>query len=231
MSRIPRNAVLAAAALLVFVAVAVAVDLQIVLQSHSTQTVWALTKPVLAGDQLGSDNGNVRRVQVPQTGDSWAFYTGDLLKSPQRADHKMDAGTMIFQADILREETSLVTLSLKTPPPVGKGDPVDVYATVDNRTMIVGRHLVVDSVSGNNYSVLVPSSDEPAWITLEANNVALFAARSSGVGVPDTAAQNISDAVSTLSGGTVVPGIITASPSPSPAGGRGPTPSPSPKRP
>jgi hypothetical protein len=79
--------------------------------------------------------------------------------------------------------------------------------------------------------VLVPSSDEPAWITLEANNVALFAARSSGVGVPDTAAQNISDAVSTLSGGTVVPGIITASPSPSPAGGRGPTPSPSPKRP
>ena len=231
MSRIPRNAVLAAAALLVFVAVAVAVDLQIVLQSRSTQSVWAVTKPVIAGDQLGSDNGNVRRVQVPQTGDSWAFYTGDLLKSPQRAGHKMDAGTMIFQADILREETSLVTLSLKTPPPVGKGDSVDVYATVDNRTMIVGRHLVVDSVSGTNYSVLVPSSDEPAWITLEANNVALFAARSSGVGVPDTAAQNISAAVSTLSGGTVVPGIITASPSPSPAGGRGPTPSPSPKRP
>src|SRR3984893_11427074 len=231
MSRIPRNAVLAAAALLVFVAVAVAVDLQIVLQSHSTQSVWAVTKRVIAGDQLGSDNGNVRRVQVPQTGDSWAFYTGDLLKSPQRAGHKMDAGTMIFQADILREETSLVTLSLKTPPPVGKGDSVDVYASVDNRTLIVGRHLVVDSVSGNNYSVLVPSSDEPAWITLEANNVALFAARSSGVGVPDTAAQNISDAVSTLSGGSVVPGAITASPSPSPRTGLAPSPSPSPKKP
>jgi hypothetical protein len=95
--------------------------------------------------------------------------------------------------------------------------------------MIVGRHLVVDSVSGNNYSVLVPSSDEPAWITLEANNVALFAAGGSGVGVPDTAAQNISDAVSTLTGGAVLPGSISANPSPSPRAS--PVPTPSPKRP
>src|SRR5438876_434542 len=150
LSRIPRNALLAAAALLVFVAVAVAVDLQIVLQAHSTQTVWAVTH----------------------------------------------------------------------------GDPVDVDATVNGRTRIVGRHLLVETTSGNNYSVWVPAGDEPAWITLQANNVALFAAQSSGVGVPDTQAQNISDAISTLSGGTVSPGSATASPSPSPT----PSPSPSPRK-
>jgi hypothetical protein len=227
MSRIPRSALLAAAALLVFVAVAVAVDLQIVLQAHSTQTVWALTKQVNAGDQLTSDN--VRKVQVPQTGDAWDFYTGNLLDNPQnprRVGHKMNAGTMIFTLDLLDPDTSTVTLSLKTPPPVVKGDSVDVYATVSNRTVIVGRNLVVDSFSGSNYSVLVPPGDEPYWITLQAGNVALFAAKSVGVGVPSTDPQNISEAISALSGGTVSSGSTTASPNPSPGTGLTPTPSP-----
>jgi hypothetical protein len=227
MSRVPRNALLAAAALLVFVAVAIAVDLQIVLQSHSTQTVWAVTQTVTAGDQLTSDN--VRKVQVPQTGDSWDFYTGNLLNNPQnprRVSHQMNAGTMIFTLDLLDQDTSIVTLSLKTPPPVGKGDSVDVYATVNNRTVIVGRHLIVEGFSGSDYSVRVPSSDEPYWITLQAGNIALFAANSSGVGVPSTEPQNISEAISALNGGTVSSGSTTASPKPSPAAGLVPTPSP-----
>jgi hypothetical protein len=216
--------VLAGAALLIFVAVAVAVDLQIVLQAHSTQAVWAVTKPVSAGDQLTSDN--VHRVQIPQTGESWDFYTGDLLSASRRADHAMNPGTMIFQTDLLPQNLSLVTLSLKTPPPLVHGNSVDVYASVDNRTLIVGRNLVVQSTSGSNYSVWVPASDEPAWITLQANNVSLFAALSSGVGVPDSQAQSISDALSSLSGGAVPPGSIAVSPSPSSAGFPSPTPSP-----
>lgn len=227
MSRIPRNAVLAAMALLVFVAVAVAVDLQIVLQSHSTQTVWAVTRSVIAGEQLTSDN--VRKVQVPQTGDSWDFYTGNLLGDPQnprRVEHPMNAGTMIFTLDLLQQDTSTVTLSLKTPPPVVKGDSVDVYATVDNRTALVGRHLIVDSISGNNASVVVPAGDEPFWITLQAGNVALFAAKSFGVGVPSTRGQSIGEAVGALSGGSVVPGSISASPNFLPSASPAPTPSP-----
>jgi len=220
LSRIPRNALLAAAALLVFVAVAVAVDLQILFQAHSTQTVWAVTKSVNAGDELTSDN--VRRVQIPQTGNTWDFYTGNLLQSSRRAEHAMNAGTMIFQTDLLPQDLSLVTLSLKTPPPLTHGDSVDVYANVNGRTLIVGRNLVVDSTNGGNYSVWVPAGDEPAWITLQANNVALFAALSSGVGVPDTEAQNISDALNTLSGGSASAGSIAVSPSPSAS----PTPSP-----
>ena len=220
LSRIPRNALLAAAALLVFVAVAVAVDLQIVLQAHSTETVWAVTRPVSAGDQLTS--ANVRQVQIPQTGTTWDFYSGDLLKDSRRVGHAMNAGTMIFQTDLLPQDLSLVTLSLKTPPPLTHGDSVDVYANVNGRTLIVGRNLVVDSTNGGNYSVWMPASDEPAWITLQANNVALFAALSSGVGVPDTEAQNISDALNTLSGGSASAGSIAVSPSPSAS----PTPSP-----
>ena len=76
MSRIPRNALLAGAALLVFVAVAVAVDLQILFQARSTQSVWAVTRPVNAGDQLTSDN--VRRVQIPQTGNYDVYLGGSV---------------------------------------------------------------------------------------------------------------------------------------------------------
>jgi hypothetical protein len=227
MSRIPRNAVLAAVALLVFVAVAAAVDLQIVLQSHSTQTVWAVTRSVIAGEQLTSDNA--RKVQVPQTGDTWDFYTGNLLGDPQnprRAGHPMNAGTMIFTLDLLPPDVSTVTLSLKTPPPVGKGDSVDVYATVDNRTVFVGRNLIVDSISGNNASVVVPAGDEPYWITLQAGNVALFAAKSLGVGVPSSRPQTISEAVSALSGGSTLPGSISATPNSQPSASPAATPSP-----
>jgi hypothetical protein len=230
-SRVPRNALLAGATLLVFIAVAAAVDLQIVFQSRSTQSVWALTQPVVAGDRLGA--GNVRRVQLPLNGASSNFYTGDLLKQGRRAEHRMQVGTIVYETDLLAPDTSLVMLSLKTPPPVGKGDTVDVYALLGDRTRIVGRNLPVDSTNGTNFAVVVPTEDEPYWITLEANNVALYAAKSQGVGVPEGTAQNVSDAVSSLGGGTVAtggaaPGGVAAGPTPPPVGGTVPRGSPQP---
>jgi hypothetical protein len=202
-SRVPRNALLAGATLLVFVAVAAAVDLQIVFQSHSTQSVWALTQSVVAGDKLTADN--VRRLQIPVGGTSLAFYTGDPVRDGRRTEHDMDAGTIVFERDLLPSDVSLVTLSLKTPPPVTHGDVVDVYALVDNRTRIVGRHLAVDTANGSNFSIWVPAGDEPYWITLQANNVALYAAESHGVGVPQSSGQSVADAVASLGGGTVGP--------------------------
>jgi hypothetical protein len=232
-SRVPRNALLAGATLLVFIAVAAAVDLQIIFQSRSTQSVWALTHSVVAGDLLGADN--VRRVQIPLNGASSNFYTGDLLRAGRRAEHKMQAGTIVYETDLLTRDTSLVTLSLKTPPPVGRGDTVDVYAFLGDRTRIVGRNLAVDSTNGSNFAVRVPTEDEPYWITLQANNVALYAAKSQGVGVPQGTGHSVSDAVSSLGGGTfapggaaTTPGGVTASPTPAPGGSAVPRGSPQP---
>jgi hypothetical protein len=70
---------------------------------------------------------------------------------------------------------------------------------------MVGRSLTVNQVSSgsnnNSIAVLVPAADEPHWINLQASNVSLFAARSSGIGVPQLRAQSMQDAIAALSGG------------------------------
>lgn len=212
---IRRNVVVAGAAVFLFLVVAGAVYLEILLTARATDRVWAVTTPVSAGDELNALN--LKQVRFPQTGDNWDYYQGNLLAGGRRAAHDMRAGTIVFRNDVLDQDMALVTLSLKTPPPLSHGSRIDVYAQVGGQTIMVGRGLIVQSVSGANCSVWVPASDEPAWVTVAASNLALFAARSSGVGVPQaTRGQGVSEAVATLSGGSLTgPPAVVPSPRPS----------------
>jgi len=215
-----RGVVVALAGAVLFLVVAGAVYLEILVSARSTDPVWAVTRDVAAGDQL--DSTDVRQVRLPRTGDSWSFYTGDLAATPRRAAHAMPAGTIVFNGDVVSEDQALVTLTLKTPPPLSHGARVDVYAQLNGQTVIVGRGLVVDSVSGTACSLWVPTSDEPAWVTLAASNLSVYAARSSGIGVPQAArGQNAAEAIATLSG-SGAPLATLAPPSPSPSPTRAP---------
>ena len=94
---------------------------------------------------------------------------------------------------------------------------MDVYAQVGgNSIQQVGRALVVDQINGGTVSVWVPASEEPAWINLQASNVSLFAAQSSGVGVPQTRTQSLQDALATLSGGSATGPFPSPSPTKKP---------------
>jgi hypothetical protein len=215
-----RNVLVAILGLVVFLVVAGAFYLEILAASRASDSVWMVVKPVVAGDVLGTDN--VRRARVARTGDPLDYYTGDLLEKRLRAAHEMSAGTILFTHDVMEQERALVNLTLRTPPALSHGQPVDIYAQLGSQTVMVGRGLIVEQVGGTNntnLAVWVPAGDEPAWITLQASNVALFAARSSGVGVPPVRALNMQDAISTLSGGgaTGAPITVPVSPSPSPS--------------
>ncbi|HZU18090.1 MAG TPA: hypothetical protein VFD01_15995 [Candidatus Dormibacteraeota bacterium] len=213
-----RNVLVLLVGLVVFIAVAIAIYLQILTSARASDQVWAVTRPVQAGDPLTRDN--VQRTRIPHSGDGWDFYTGDLIAAHARAAHAMAAGTIVFKDDVLDQDLALVTLTLKSPPPLAHGQTIDVYAQVGGRTLIVGRRLVVDGVEGSSASIWVPVTDEPAWIALQANSVALFAARSSGVGVPEVQAESIDDALAVLSGAGAA--AVAPAPSPSPASGRRP---------
>lgn len=215
-----RNVLVAVLGMVVFLVVAGAFYLEIAASARATDTVWMVFRPVAAGDVLSGDN--VRRARIARSGDSLDYYTDNLLGKRARAAHGMSAGTILFSHDVLEKELALVNLTLRTPPALARGQTVDIYAQVEGQTMIVGRNLTVEQVSGTNNSnlaVWVPAADEPAWITLQASNVALFAARSSGIGVPQIRAQSMHDAISTLTGGSATgpPIAIPALPSPSPS--------------
>jgi hypothetical protein len=215
-----RNVLVAFVGLLVFLVVAGAVYLQIWASANRTDLVWAVSHEVQPGDLLTADN--VHQVRIPSSGDAWDFFSGDLIAAHARAAHDMSAATLIFKNDVDRRDMALVTLTLRNPPPLSHGQTVDVYALVGTQTQLAGRRLAVETVNSGSCSVWVPAQDEPAWITLQADNVAFFAARSTGVGVPQGRVQGVQEALNTLAGGSGLPGGPILPPI---------TPSPTPKKP
>ena len=210
-----RNVLVAVVAMLVFAVVAGAVYLELAASAGAKDLVWEVSRSVSAGDLLTPDN--VHQQNIPHGGDNLVYFTGTLRAGVSRAAHDMAAGTILFPNDVLDQDLALVNLSLRTPPQLAHGQTIDVYAQLGSQTVLVGRRLVVDQVNGNNCSVLVPSADEPHWINLQASNVALFAARSTGIGVPHLRAQTVQEAIAALSGGATTGLPVTLPPSPSPS--------------
>src|SRR6266542_792840 len=175
-----RNALVAVLGMLIFAVVAGAFYLEIAASAGARDQVWMVTRAVSAGDVFAAYN--IRQTSIPHAGDGLDYFTGDPVQKRSRAAHELSAGTILFRNDVLEQDLALVNLTLRTPPQLSHGQTIDVYAQVGSQTMIVGRRLMVEQVTGSNCSVWVPAADEPAWITVQASNVALFAARSAGIG-------------------------------------------------
>jgi hypothetical protein len=190
-----RRQLVGAALTLVVIAVIGLLYLQTVAESRATREAWALTRDVTAGTLLA--NADVNRVRIPAVGDQFALLDGSPLG--RRASHRMSARTLLTGDDLLGDDTVLVPVSVRVAPTVVEGDTLDVYAVAGARTVLVGRHLIVAG-AGNPMTLLVRAADEPYWVALVANNVSLFAAKSTGVGVPQSPAVAVSDAISSLSG-------------------------------
>lgn len=216
-----RRQLVGAALTLVVIAVIGLLYLQALAQSRATRQAWMVTRGVAAGALLGE--GDVKRIRVPAAGDQFALLAGSPVH--RRAAHRMSAQTLLTADDLLGEDTVQVPVSVRAAPDIAAGDTLDVYAVVGSRTVLVGRRLVVVG-TGNPMTLLVAAADEPSWVALEANNVSLFAAKSSGVGVPANPAVAVADAIAGLSGVSQLGPVLTTAPTPPPPA---PTPRPSPR--
>jgi hypothetical protein len=216
-----RRQLVGAALTLVVIAVIGLLYLQTIAQSRATRDAWMLTHDVVAGALLG--DGDVRHVRVAAAGDQFAVLDSTPLH--RRAAHRMSAQTLLTPDDLLDEDTVQVPVSVRVAPGVTQGDTLDVYAVVGGRTVLVGRRMIVAG-AGNPMTLLVGAADEPDWIALEANNVSLFAAKSSGVGVPPNPAVAVGDAISSLSGTSQTGGVLAGVGQPL-VGAPTPTPPPS----
>lgn len=220
-----RRQLVGVALTVVVIAVIGLLYLQAVAQSRATRSAWMLTHDVVAGTML--TDRDVRVVRIPGAGDQFSV----LETSPvhRRVAHRMSAQTLLTADDLLADDLVQVPVSVRAAPGVAVGDSLDVYAVVGTRTVLVGRRLVVVA-AGSPMTLLVPAGDEPDWVSLEANNVSLFAAKSSGVGVPGPGGVAVSDAISNLAG-SAQPGPVQVGPG-SPAVGSAPVvPAPAPTLP
>jgi hypothetical protein len=203
---VTQRRLVAIALTVVVLAVIGLIYLQVLAQSRATRQAWLLSRDVGAGIVL--DDSNVKRVHVPLTGDQFSLLQESPLQ--RRTAHRLSAQSLLRQDDLLGGDTVQVAVSIRSAPSVSVGDSIDVYAVVGARTVLVGRQLIV-AATGNPLTLLVAASDEPYWITLQANNVSLFAAKSRGVGVPTSQGVAVSDAVANLSG-SALSGPVLASP-------------------
>jgi hypothetical protein len=213
-----RNAILYLGGAVVMLAVIGAIYLEILVQARSAHEVWMVTQPVPAGALLTGDN--VRQVSLPDTGDRISYYQGNPVRDGKRAGHTLDVGHMVADDDLLTTQMVLVPVTFKAAPPLSRGDVIDVYTQFGSKTVQVGKSLAVESAS----TIWVPAVDEPGWITLQANNAPLFAANSSGIGVPaSSSGLGMQDAVTSLSGGVTGGSVGQFTPAPAPTPRASPT--------
>ncbi|HZU15527.1 MAG TPA: hypothetical protein VFD01_02825 [Candidatus Dormibacteraeota bacterium] len=209
-----RRQVVAIALTVVVAAVIGLLYLEAIAQSRATRPAWMLTRDVSTGALLEAED--VKQIRIPDTGDRFVV----LQRSPlhRRAAHDMRAGTLLTPDDLLDRDLAQIPLTVRAAPDLSVGDRLDVYAAVGGRTVLVGRHLVVVA-AGRPLSVLVPTADEPDWISLQANDVPLFAAKSDGAGVPDEGGVVVDDAVEELADAArgAVAGATPAAAPPPPA--------------
>jgi hypothetical protein len=198
--------------------------LQVLSQSGATRVGWLVTQDVQAGTQFSA--ANVKQVRIPSTGD--AFSALDHSPIDKKAATNLPANTLLRQDDVVGDETALVPMNLRSAPPLHRGDRIDVFATGNNgKTLLVGRGLVVVT-PGNPAVLAVSAGTEQAWITLQANNVPLFATESPGLTVGASGGSSVQDALEELANSTgSAPPAPTPTPQPTSSPSARPRPSPS----
>jgi hypothetical protein len=161
------------------------------------------------------DSSNVKQVRIAAGGDQFTI----LEQTPvnKRAARNLTAQTLLRTDDLVADEVAQVPVSLRSNPPLARGDVIDVFALYQNQTLLVGKRLVVVSPA-SPVVVQVPSSSEQAWAALQAASTPLYATRSPGVRL-DQGPTTQEDAIRQLTG----------APAPVPAPAATPTPKVSPR--
>ena len=171
---------LAAAAFFSTVIVAV-LGVMVYLQASGNQqtvTVYLLRHAVVAGSPYSPEDVAAVSMRAQEGDFSYehrspsqyaARYTQDLHANDiVRDDDLVDAGAQVE-----------IALTLQAAPPLTPGDRIDVFATVGgNRQARIGQAVTVLTASGGALTILVPISEEDAWISVASSTVALHAVRS-----------------------------------------------------
>ena len=202
-----------------FFSVAAAATLGVVVyteHSNAEQTlaVWVLTHDVAAGAPFSS--GDVQEVRIPafEAGVNYEIAGPGQLRALYVKG--LRAQDVVRQDDLISASAvAEVALAVQNPPPLTPGESIDVFASVSGGEQArIGRDLTVVDVSGTSVDVLVPTTDESAWVTIGSSSVALHATRAAASADPSAAPLSVDEAIGVLCGSSCQTGIPSAQSSP-----------------
>jgi hypothetical protein len=147
-------------------------------RANATQTVsvWIVTHDVAAGSPYNSSD--VQRVQVRAASGDFNFELLGPSAFPARFARGMSTNDILRGDDLIANTAeSEVALTVENPPALTPGENIDVFAALaGDQQVLIGRDLIVNTVSGGSLTVLVPASDEASWVAVGSSNVALHVA-------------------------------------------------------
>jgi hypothetical protein len=147
-------------------------------RTNATQSVsvWIVTHDVAAGTPYGS--GDVQLVQIRAGTGDFNFELLGPSAFPARFARSMSTNDILRGDDLVANTAeSEIALTVENPPPLIAGENVDIFAALaGDQQVLIGRDLIVNTVSGGSLTVLVRVADEASWIAVGSSNVALHVA-------------------------------------------------------
>lgn len=192
----------AAAALLTLVIAAVLAVIVYTEHANATQTVGVLvlTHDVRAGSTYTT--GDVQRLELHGGSDAFNYQTRGPGAQASRYARDLSAGDILREDDLVPAVSQAeVAVTVQAPPPLNAGDHVDVFAAyAGQQQALIGRGVLVETVNASSLTLLVPASDEQAWVAVGSSNVALHVARTAPGAQVDGPPVSAGDAIRLLCG-------------------------------
>ena len=209
-----RRALAAAALTAVIAAVLAAIVYTEHANATQTVSVYVLTHDVTGGSLYSL--ADVQQVDLHASGSDFNYQARAPGGQPSRYARDLKAGDVLRQDDLVPASAQAeVAVTVQAPPPLNPGDLVDVYAAYGGQQQaLIGRGVLVETVSAGQLTLLVPATDEQAWVAVGSSSVPLHVARSSPGALVDGPPVSAGDAIRLLCGSACAGSLplVTASP-------------------
>lgn len=169
--------------------------------SSQTVTVLRLRTDVQRGAQFSG--GDVDQVPFRADPNELNYQRPGDVSRGSRYTLSLHNGDILRPDDLESPDARVaLTIAVSNPPPLNPGDSVDVFAAIGSAQVLVGHGLPLLSTASTNLTVLVPTRDEFAWVSLAAASATtplhvVRATTDPPAGVPPS---NAAGAICTLAG-------------------------------
>ena len=143
--------------------------------STRTVVVYELKSDVSAGTPYRDEN--VQPVSIRAQDGDFAHERRGPAEFRARFATALHPGDIVREDDLVPADSLVeIALNITTSPALSPGDTVDVYASVNGNSALVGPHLTV--VTGSPaVTVLVPADEEAAWVAASSSATAFHAVK------------------------------------------------------
>ncbi|MFN2568007.1 MAG: hypothetical protein ABR564_00170 [Candidatus Dormibacteria bacterium] len=163
-----------------------------------TVTVYVVRGNVAGGALYGDDS--VQPLAIRAEDNEFAHERRPPSELRARFATTLHAGDIVRTDDLVPlEEQVEIALTVTGSPPITAGDSIDLYATINGSSVLIGQRLRATS-GGSPLTLLVPARDEAAWVAVSGSATPFHAIRASGGSAPSARSITTDQALRLLCG-------------------------------